>query len=242
MNEELKKKLTPPSCLYEEVEGGQVTLPITLPFSFVDTRAKIELPLTLPFVFSTEHKERVEKRVPFKEYSLYSRTLKTIKVPLKEAASGLLVKVPISERAYNFEGFILNENVVEKMNSSFSIKEEIRNRVLVDVLMVDRNKLELSWYGERVDEFDIMYKSFVDEEYAVYSTHKWEDKKAVMSLGEDAYHIQIIGKNGSGESFVLEINVSTPLQIKSNATISLNEKIYDIDIDYIDNYRFEVLL
>ena len=113
------------------------------------------------------------------------------------------------------------------------------------------NRREARWYtdaeyakmyGEKVDKFDIYIRAIVDDEYQYYSTHTWDEKTATISIDDNAYYIQLVGHNGSGESFEVEVDVNTPLAIKSDVTISLNEKIYDIDVDYTSAYRFEVSL
>ena len=221
-----------------------VVLPVTLPFTLVDKGKKVvQLPLALPFTFEESDSSRKEILLNVKEQCKFIRTNKSIKIPLKEqVAAGKNIKIPLTETALTFEGFVITENVIDTMNSTLPIVEEVRNRILVDVSMIDRNTLVLNWYGEKVDELDVMIRPFVEEEYQLYSTHEWREGQTTVTIDDNAYYIQLVGKNGSGESFELEIDISTPVSIKSDVTISLNEKIYDIDVDYISAYRFEASL
>ena len=232
-----------PVLLSSSSQGG-VELPLTLPFVLSSGGKKtVQLPLTLPFTFeSTGVQDRREIIINMKEQVRFMSTNKSTKFPVREQARGKSIKIPLSETALTFEGFVIQENVIDKMVSSLVLEEEVRNRILVDVSMTDRNNLVLKWYGEKVDELDIFIRPFVELEYQLYSTHKWGEGEANVFIDDNAYYIQLVGKNGSGESFELEIDVSTPIQIKSDVTISLNEKIYDIDIDYTSAYRFEVTL
>ena len=223
------------------LNNGGVELPVTLPFTLGGEKATVKLPLTLPFAFEQQG-ERKEILLNVKEECRYIVTNNSMKVPVKERAYGKSIKVPLTETALTFEGFIMEENVVATMQSSLPLIDEVRNRILVDVSMLDRNTLMLEWYGEKVDKFDIYIRAIVDDEYQYYSTHTWDEKTATISIDDNAYYIQLVGHNGSGESFVVEVDVNTPLAIKSDVTISLNEKIYDIDVDYTSAYRFEVSL
>ena len=227
------------------LNNGGVELPVTLPFTFGSSKATVELPLTLPFTFERQGEVEVERKeilLNVKEECRYVVTNNSIKVPVKERAYGKSIKIPIAETALTFEGFVMEENVVTTMQSNLPLIDEVRNRILVDVSMLDRNTLMLEWYGEKVDKFDIYIRAIVDDEYQYYSTHTWDEKTATISIDDNAYYIQLVGHDGSGESFVVEVDVNTPLAIKSNVSISLNEKIYDIDVDYTSAYRFEVSL
>ena len=227
------------------LNNGGVELPVTLPFTFGSSKATVELPLALPFTFEQQGEVEVERKeilLNVKEECRYVVTNNSMKVPVKEQAYGKSVKIPITETALTFEGFVMEENVVTTMQSNLPLIDEVRNRILVDVSMLDRNTLMLEWYGEKVEKFDIYIRAIVDDEYQYYSTHTWDEKTATISIDDNAYYIQLVGHDGSGESFVVEVDVNTPLAIKSDVTISLNEKIYDIDVDYTSAYRFEVSL
>ena len=118
--------------------------------------------------------------------------------------------------------------------------EEVRSRILCDATLINRNTIELSWYGDEVSEIGIYKKMSIDDDYTLVSNHLWGEGKAQISLDSSEYDIIILGANSSGESSVMTIGEVSFIDIKTAINIAINEKIYDFSCDFTETYRFNV--
>lgn len=213
-----------------------IQIPVTLPSAGV-----IVLPIRLPITF-TDIAGREFIKVTTTEICQYPTERQNIKIPTVLQSSNKIIKIPTQETGWHFVGIIISENVVDKMSKPLTVMEEVRSRILLDVEMTDRNHINLKWYGDKVPTLDVLIKSFVDDKYEVHSTHNWGDSATVIQVGEQDYQIMALGKNGTGESSVIELNASDYIDVLTDVRISINEKIYDINIDLTSEYSIEVNL
>ena len=120
-----------------------VTLPVTLPLTFPIGSANVgylvQLPVTLPMSFTPMQYTRLVIKVPTSITVEFANIQNSMKIPLKEQASPLGIKVPLKEYAMDFNGLIIEENVVAKMHKDITILEDIRSRIMFDVELVNRN-------------------------------------------------------------------------------------------------------
>lgn len=225
--------------------GKGIVLPLSLPFSFPGNGSgKITLPITLPFSFrAKEEGARIRIDIPVQETHRARTEYRSANVPMQETGTGKVGQIPSTEIAWDFEGFIIEETVIDKFNSSFTIIDEVRNRIFTTIEMIDANNIYVHWTcAQQLPGVDVLRKTFVDEEYTVVSSHKWSEGKAKLSIAGSAYQVLLQGHDGSGESYVLEIEDAVPIEIRAITSISLNEKSFDIPVNYTRDFKFEVNL
>lgn len=219
-----------------------VTLPATLPISFTSSSSTgVTLPVTLPVRFGTGQKVRKKIKIPTKITCEYVNEQCYTKLPLKEVSSLTYAKIPVKEYSWDFKGLILEENIVATMHKSLTIIEEVRSRILVDIEMLDRNNIQLKWYGDAVPKVEVYKKAEIDEVFTdKVATLDWEVGQCDINIDNNSYDIQLLGINGTGESSI--INVAEPLYcaVKTDISIAMNEKVYDVDVDLVATYRIDI--
>lgn len=223
---------------------GTIILPVTLPMKFYSsavTKGKVKLPITLPMKFSDGSSVNRKKiNLPLSETPLEGTFKNSIKLPLIETASINSIKMPVKETAWHFKGLIIEENVVGKMNSSLTLLEEIRSRILTETEILDRNTVKVKWYGDEVPKLEVMKKIAGDEKYESIGIYEWSDGEAVFKIDNNEHNIQLIGLNGTGESAVVEIGEGEVVDINTQLNILLNEKIYNINVNCASKYKIYV--
>lgn len=219
--------------------SGTVTLPLTLPFVF-DSGGKgtVTLPLTLPFSFMAKGRNTI--KLPIKETCEYLDERKLYKLPIREAASTNLVKLPVKEYSWMFYGLILEENLIETMRKPLVLMEDVKARILFDMGLKNGTDVNIHWYGDEVPAVEIYKKLLTDEEYELVSTHKWTDDNADMVLGNGEFDIMLKGVNGTGESIPSSLGETSYIEVDVNVQLPVNEKIYSFDIEYTSVYRIDI--
>lgn len=187
----------------------------------------VKLPLSLPIFFS----------------------LSGIKLPVNLPLSFAqeeevnIFKIPTKETYWEFNGFLLEDYVVEKQNKPLTIKDEVRNRIMIDVEMIDRNTFALYWKCEQqIPKIEIYIKSYIEDNYILYSTHNWNDRCAIIKIDNSDYQVYMNGINGMGESGVIELGGDNPVKIDTKVNVAINQKVFDFTIDINSKYSFEVNL
>lgn len=221
-----------------------VTLPVTLPLTFSTdiggVANRVKLPFTLPMSFNTAEITRFIVQVPISITPEFANLHNELKIPLKEQTQTLVVKVPLVEYAMDFKGLIIEETVVGHMRKDITILEDVRARVLFDVELVNRNLVRVSWYGEQVPSVEVRHKMEVDEEWTVVGTFLWNETFAEFYLDNNEHQIMLIGGNGTGESGTGIVGESMYIRIDPTIGILINEKIYNIDINFVSKYHIDV--
>lgn len=228
----------------EEIPEGMIKLPITLPMSFSQgsvPAGMVRLPITLPMKFSSgssanRKKVRLTTSVTPNEGQYKSST----KLPLQETASLTVARLPIRETAWNFKGIILEENVVGRMSAPLTLIEEVRSRILVDTEILNRNTIKVKWYGDKVPKVEVTKKMAVDDEYESVGLYDWEAGEAIFEVDNNEYNIKLVGTNNTGESSVVEIGEGANIDINTILNVSLNEKIYNVNVDNTSYYKIYV--
>lgn len=223
---------------------GTIILPVKLPIKFYSsavTKGKVKLPITLPMKFSdgsSVNRKRI--KLPLSEAPLEGVFKSSIKLPLIETASINSIRIPVTETPWDFKGLIIEENVVGTMNSSLTLIEEIRSRILTEVEILNRNTVKVKWYGDEVPKLELMKKVAGDEDYESVGVYEWTDGEAVFEISNNEHNIQLIGLNGTGESAIVELGEGEMVDINTQLNILLNEKIYDINVDYTSQFKINV--
>lgn len=213
-----------------------IKFPTQMPICFFPTG--VRFPTQLPIKLGGYIRPNV--KLPIKVLCEYSNQEVKLKLPIKEEARTAQVRLPIKEEAWVFNGLVLSEYVLGKFNKQLTMMEEIRGRILADVSLVNKSLLKISWYGDKVDELGIYKKMAIDEEYELISNHVWDEGSATFNLDSSEYNIILVGANRSGESNIITIGEITSLDVNTAINIALNEKIYQFDIDFKEQYHFNL--
>lgn len=216
-----------------------ITLPITLPLSFTE-KGKISLPITLPLRFIRSSEKRNTTVILYREHINLSEFYGSDILPYRETAFGKTVKIPYKETAWFFPGLILSENVITTVSQQLNIVENVQALILVDFELMSTNSLKLSWYGNTVPSFTIMKKSAVDENYTPDKTYNWDEKEAIVNIESEDYNLYLQGSSNSGTSAIYNIGGTSNVLIEPEVEVSLNDKIYTIEIDYVTKYYLEI--
>lgn len=221
-----------------------VTLPVTLPLTFPIGSANVgylvQLPVTLPMSFTPMQYTRLVIKVPTSITVEFANIQNSMKIPLKEQASPLGIKVPLKEYAMDFNGLIIEENVVAKMHKDITILEDIRSRIMFDVELVNRNLVRISWYGEEVPSIQVCHKMEVDEEWTNVGTYGWKDFPVEFTIDNNERQIKLFGGNSTGESGICTIGETMYIQIIPEVGVLVNEKIYNVGVDFKQTFRTDV--
>ncbi len=220
-------------------EQHLVSLPITIPMAFESAVPTVTLPITLPMQFSS--KERIQTVYPtrieckYSERQLQSSVLTTQELGAKDTV------IRTEHTLFDFEGLIIEEVVNDTVNETLVISEIVQSRILVGVENINRNKVRVSWSGNRVPGIEVYVKEQADEEYGKpVGTYKWEDRFCDLEIQAYAYNIMLLGILDSGQSPTVSIDEPFGYYIDSKETISLNEKVYDLDVNVSEVYKIIV--
>ena len=233
-----------PITLTGGVSSRGVTLPITLPLSFPTGNENegylVKLPLTLPMSFTPMEHVRWVIQVPIGVTVEFANIHNEFKIPLREEARPLGIKIPLREYAMDFNGLIIEENVVAKMHKDITILEDIRSRIMFDVELVNRNLVRVSWYGEEVPSIQVCHKMEVDEEWTNVGTYGWKDFPVEFTIDNNERQIKLFGGNSTGESGICTIGETIYIQIIPEVGVLVNEKIYNVGVDFKQTFRTDV--
>ena len=239
--------VTLPLTIPFTMSGGNgrsgVTLPVTLPITFstsMGVENRVKLPITLPMTFDTAEITRIVVCIPTSIISEFANLYQELKVPLKEQAHALGIKVPLVEYTMDFKGLIIEETIVDKMRKDITILEDIRSRILFDVELIDRNHVKVSWYGEAVPTVEVRHKMEVDEEWTVVGVYNWNTTSVEFSLDNNEHQIMLIGGNNTGESGTGIVGETMYIRIDPTIGVLINEKIYNVDIDFTKSISVDV--
>ena len=168
-------------------------------------------------------------------------TKSPLKISILEIAKQIdSISFPVTERAWDFKGIILEECIVDKMNSTFTIYEDIRSRILTDIYLIDRNHLGVKWYGQKVDKVMILRKSSLDDNYDIIDTVSWDIGEYVVEVSEDPTHIKLEGVGSTGESSVIMIEDGFTTEIKTNFNVAINTKVHYLESNSDSVYKLKV--
>lgn len=220
-----------------------VTLPVTLPITFNTSGAienRVKLPITLPMTFNSSEISRIEVKVPTTFRVEFANLHQELRVPLKEQASTCVVIVPVKEYVMDFKGLIIEENVVGIMRKDITILEDIRSRILFDVELINRNLVKVSWYGEAVPTVEVQHKMEVDDKWTSVGVFNWGTTSVEFPLDNNEHQIRLIGGDSTGESGIGVVGETMYIRIDPELGILINEKIYNVDIDFNKVYRVDI--
>lgn len=233
-----------PITLAGGVSSKGVTLPITLPLTFPLGRENegylVKLPVTLPMSFTPMEHVRWVIKVPESVTVEFANIHNELKIPLKEEARPLGIKVPLKEFTMDFKGLIIEENVVATMHKDITILEDIRSRIMFDVELVNRNLVRISWYGEEVPNVEVCHKMEVDEEWTTVGTYGWKDYPVEFTIDNNERQIKLFGGGNTGESGICTIGETMYIHIIPEVGVLVNEKIYNVGIDFKRTFRTDV--
>lgn len=233
-----------PITLAGGVSSKGVTLPITLPLTFPLGRENegylVKLPVTLPMSFTPMEHVRWVIKVPESVTVEFANIHNELKIPLKEEARPLGIKVPLKEFTMDFKGLIIEENVVATMHKDITILEDIRSRIMFDVELVNRNLVRISWYGEEVPNVEVCHKMEVDEEWTSVGTYGWKDYPVEFTIDNNERQIKLFGGGNTGESGICTIGETMYIHIIPEVGVLVNEKIYNVGIDFKRTFRTNV--
>lgn len=226
-----------------------VTLPVTLPFVLgggsapdIPRNKRVKLPLTLPMTFNTFEIAKKQMVFPSKITTEFANEHHNLVFPVKETiADSQRIVFPVKEYALDFKGLIIEENVVAHMRKDIVILEDVRSRILFNVELLNRNTVKVSWYGEAVPSIEVLHKMEVDEEWTSVGTFQWAEATTTFNLDNNEHHVKLVGVNGTGESGICVIGEATYVQALPKVGVLINEKIYNVDIEYAQTYRLDIL-
>ena len=221
-----------------------ITLPLNLPMSFKERAFVngIQLPVTLPFSFGKISSDKI----------FYNKKLKIIAQPqpkeenkvylrISEKPSGAPNYLPISETVWYFPGLIVEENIVTSQKESLLVDERIFSQIIANFELLSPSQLKVSWSGARVPRVEIYMKNREEEDYTLYNSYTWNRGSAIIPIIDNNYYIKLEGIRESGSSG--EYLISPSLQIGITPELSMvnkNDKIYNVDINYISEYKVDI--
>lgn len=228
---------------FSETESGvsTITLPITLPMTFSNGKvATVKLPVTLPMSFVSKSGIKKTICIVYRENVSTEKYHGTTILPYKETATGKVTKIPFKETGWYFPGLILSENVITNISTQLSLVENVQALILVDFELLSTNSLKLTWYGHIVPSFTVMKKSAVDDKYTESGTYNWNAEYAIVDIKSEDYNIYLQGAANSGTSAVYTIAGVNDAIVEPDINVAMNDKIYELEIDYTSEYRITI--
>ena len=233
-----------PLTLAGGVSSKGVTLPITLPLTFPTGSGHedylVKLPLTLPMNFTLMEATPREFKIPMSVTAEFANEHHVFKIPLREEARPLGVKIPLKEYTMDFKGLIIEENVVATMHKDITIIEDIRSRIMFDVELINRNTVQLSWYGEEVPSVEVCHKMEADEDWTVVGNFAWNQCPVEFNIDNNERLIKLFGGNSTGESGTCTIGETMYIHIIPEVGVLVNEKIYNVGVNFAQTFRTNV--
>ena len=206
-------------------------LPVTLPMTIGDLGGdtvvsyQFQLPVTLPLTIRMESGGRLTTRV------IYSET-----------PQGVVHAIPFFEVPWDFQGLVLEENVIGQMHSQLVLIEDVKGRIFAECMLLNYQDILVSWYGDYVPRLSINVKMSIDEDYTKLGEWDWDEKQGIISIGTDEYNVLLEGTNNEGLSNIITIGESTYNDLITNLTTANNEKIFDIEVHLTSRYHINVYL
>ena len=222
----------------EIVLAKGLSFPIGIPFSISKTDNSVTItstgfkfPLSVPFTLS-EKQEAVKPPVSFSTGNI------------EEGSNGrkkIIKKYNVTEKAWVFQGVVFEENVVSLMKTQVLLLEEVKGRILVDLILIDKNHIKLKWYGSEVETIQVFKKLDIDEKYETDGDPiPWEIGSTTIAVSDSSYNIILKGPYGSGESGVINLADTSADAIINDLKIALNEKTYFLTADFKETYVLNI--
>lgn len=238
------------------INQAGIRLPFVIPFSLtineegtiiVSEEAGLSLPFVIPFSLTTINKtsETTTREsgfsIPF-SLPFGCTTETTTSGGSTKQTITKYSKYRITEEAWDFTGIIFDEYIVGQMKSQLLLIEEIKSRILVNVILLDRNNIRLEWYGGNVPAVNVFKKLSIDETYKLDNNEPvpWEEGGVNVAISDDSYDIILKSPNGEGESGSIALGETFYMQVKSLLGIALNRKIHYINIDMKSKFNIKV--
>lgn len=215
-----------------------IILPIKLPFVFEES-VGLKLPTKLPFMLGV-NQNRKSIKLNTVLTCFYANEQKNIRLPITENAKTTLIKFPITEQSWDFVGIIIEENIVDLMEKTLVLIEDIKQRIMVEVEMLNRNQIKIKWFGDSVPKIEILKKNAVDEEYQKISEHEWSEGYSIIELDNSEYDLLVQGINSTGTSGVINLSETNSTDIETDINVFINEKVYSYDLDFASKYRIDI--
>lgn len=226
---------------FKSDEKYSIKLPITLPMTFSNGKiATVKLPVTLPMSFTSKSGIKRTIYITYRENVSTEKYHGTTLLPYKEIATGKVTKIPYKETGWYFPGLILSENVITSISSQLNLVENVQALILVDFELMSMNTLKLTWYGHTVPSFTIMKKSAVDETYTESGSYNWSAEYAAVDIESEEYNIYLQGSANSGTSAVYTIAGVNDVIVEPDIDVTVNDKIYELDVNYTSVYRINI--
>lgn len=197
------------------------------------------LPLYFPFTF-TNGLNRLIKKIPIR-FSVYTGEYHGVSsIPYKETAHGATMSIPFNETAWWFPGLFLEENIIDTQHASLNVTENIQSLILADFELISSNKVKVSWYGNTVPSVIVMKKSESEETYVASGEYGWGVGTATIDIAGEDYNIYLMGSSNSGTSAIYTIGSINDSLVVPDVELTLNEKIYTLEIDNMATYRLVI--
>lgn len=150
-------------------------------------------------------------------------------------------KYNVTEKAWVFQGVVFDENVISLMKAQVLLLEEVKGRILVDLILVDKNHVKLKWYGSEVKTVQVFKKLDIDEKYeADGNPIPWEKGETTITVSDSSYNIILKGPSGSGESGIIDLSETNSDAVKHDLKIALNEKSYFLTADFKATHKLNI--
>ena len=217
------------------------TFPLKFPLNFVSNKSLgFTFPLRFPMQFDSGDENRFVIKVPIK-FNAYTGIYNgTKKMPFYESAVGKITKTPFKEKAWWFPGLMIEENIISKQSADISISENIQSLIQADFEMLSTNKVKVDWYGDTVPSVIIMKKSDSDEIYINDGTYSWDANYAIVDISSEDYNIYLLGTQNSGSSAIYTVGNANDTVVVPEIGVSLNEKVYDLELDNMSVYHLTI--
>lgn len=194
-----------------------LTSPVTLQYSSKNNSISVNgitLPLSVPFSLSIQNNHNRKK---------------------------INKKIAMTEQAWVFQGIIFDEYVIDKMNKNLTFIEEVKSRILTEVTLVDRNHLQINWFGNELETVKVYKKLDIDDKYETDDVEiPWSEGGTTIALGDGSYNILIDTPNKSGISGVINISDTNYNKVKSDLKIALNEKTHYLTADFKQTFNIKI--
>lgn len=154
------------------------------------------------------------------------------------------ISLPFIEKLLN--GLILpfSERIVSDASYFIPLKEKIVSLLSCDIKMVAKNRLKLTWNGEKVPQIEVLRKEVSDKDFgSPIATVPFEDGEYVFTIDNNSYIYSVRGSHDTGMSNV-EITIGVQGLTTIHADLDLGDfvKIYEAEIEMVDTFEVDIYL
>lgn len=139
--------------------------------------------------------------------------------------------------------FPFKERVVIDNSSKLKLKEKIVSLLSCDIDLISTNTLRLRWFGEEVNEIEVLRKELSDNDFTVIAVPTFDQGEYIFQIDNNSYIYSVRGANGTGMSNV-EITIGVKGKTTVQTLINLGDfvKIYEGNVNFKEIFEADILI